>query len=111
MRPVPALQSGDRGRTALTGKGMALSERGIEALARPLEQRTRRPQRQAEDDRTTAKEEDGVLWHQHPPPIPVVPGAGVLFAASVRTIQVECRGVVDRGQRRPVAWLGRALRG
>ena len=66
MRPVPALQSGDRGRTALPGKGMALSERGIEALARPLERRTRRPQRQAEDDRTTAKEEDGVLWHQYP---------------------------------------------
>ena len=53
MRPVPALQSGDRGRTALPGKGMALSERGIEALARPLEHRTRWPQ--PEDDRTTAK--------------------------------------------------------
>ena len=58
MRPVPALQSGDRGITSLPGKGMALSERGIEALARPLEQRTRRSQRQRpEDDRTTAKEE------------------------------------------------------
>ena len=64
MRPVPALQSGDRGITSLPGKGMALSERGIEALVQPLERRTRRPQRQAEDDRTTAKEEDGVLWHQ-----------------------------------------------
>ena len=42
MRPVPALQSGDRERTALPDKGMALSERGIEALARPMEQRTRR---------------------------------------------------------------------
>ena len=42
--------AGDRGRTALPGKGMALSERGIEALARPLERRTRRPQRQAEDE-------------------------------------------------------------
>ena len=74
MRPVPALQSGDRGRTALPGKGMALSERGIEALARPLEQRTRRPQRQAEDDRTTATEEGGVLWHQHPSAIWAAPG-------------------------------------
>ena len=75
MRPVPALQSGDRGRTALPGKGMALSERGIEALVRPLEQRTRRPQARAEDDRTTAKEEDGVLYRQCLGLMPAVPGS------------------------------------
>jgi hypothetical protein len=43
--------AGDLGRSALPGTGMALSERGIEALARPLEQRTRRP---GEDDTMTA---------------------------------------------------------
>jgi hypothetical protein len=47
---------GDRGRTALQGKGMALSERGIEALARSLEQRTRRPQ---EDRKGTGQEAEG----------------------------------------------------
>ena len=83
MRPVPALQSGDRGRTALTGKGMALSERGIEALVRPLEQRTRRPQRQAEDDRT-AKQEDGVFWHQYTPLITAVPGSCRFVCSVVR---------------------------
>ena len=65
MRPVPALQSGDRERAALTGKGMALSERGIEALARPLERRTRRPHRQAVETGRLQQEEDGVLWYRH----------------------------------------------
>ena len=43
----------DRGRTPLPGKGMALSERGIEALERPLEHRTRRPQPRTKQSKRT----------------------------------------------------------
>ena len=104
MRPVPALQSGDRGRTALTGKGMALC--GIEALARPLERRTLRPQCQAEDD--GKKEAECVAaptHHQYKW------GCGIAVPFAALETDRGRVGWSDRCQRRPVAWLGRALRG